>query len=430
MAYDIIIGRDEKDLQELGNKGLIFLGKTYVKMGQFTSLSNSIFLDVAKSHVILVSGKRGSGKSYGLGVIAEEMSHLPDEVKNNLAVLMIDTMGIFWTMKFPNNEQEDQLEEWGMKPKGLDVKVYTPKGKYELYKEKNIPTDFSFSINPAELNAGDWCHVFEVKITEPIGVLIEKTINQLDDYDIDDIIKAIEKDKKTDSNIKNATINRFEAAKNWGIFSKDSTDIRDIVKGGQVSILDVSVYEDFNIKALVTGLLGKKLLNERIDERKKEETTRITASSSILEREKQDYPMVWILIDEAHNFIPKNSKTPATDAMIHLLREGRQPGISLVLATQQPGEIHKDALTQSDIVISYKLTAKADIEALNSIMQTYLTSDILSYMNDLPSIKGSGIILDDNSERIYPFKNRPKFSWHGGDAPSAVKLKKELFEEL
>jgi hypothetical protein len=430
MAYDIIIGRDEKDLQEFGKKGLIFLGKTYVTMGQFTSLSNSVYLDVAKSHVILVSGKRGSGKSYGLGVIAEEMSHLPDDVKNNLAVLMIDTMGIFWTMKFPNSEQEDQLGEWGMKPKGLDVKVYTPKGKYEIYKEKNIPTDFSFSISPSELNAGDWCHVFEVDINSPIGVLIEKTINQLKNYDIDDIIKAIEKDKRIDSNIRNAAINRFEAAKNWGIFSKDSTDIRDIVKAGQVSILDVSVYDDFNIKALVTGLLGKKLLNERIDQRKKEETNRITASSSILEEEKQEYPMVWILIDEAHNFIPKNSKTPATDAMIHLLREGRQPGISLVLATQQPGEIHKDVLTQSDIVISYKLTAKADIEALNSMMQTYLTSDILSYMNDLPSIKGSGIILDDNSERIYPFKNRPKYSWHGGDAPSAVKLKKELFEEL
>ena len=368
--------------------------------------------------------------SYGLGVIAEEMSNLPDEVKNNLAVLMIDTMGIFWTMKFPNSQQEDLLGEWNLKPKGLDVKVYTPKGKYEVYKEKNIPTDFSFSINPSELNAGDWCNVFDVKITEPIGVLIEKTINKLSNFEIDDVISAIERDKKADLNIKNATINRFEAAKSWGIFSKDATDIRDIVKGGQVSVLDVSVYEDFNIKALVTGILGKKLLNERMDQRKKEETARIRSSESILEKEKQDYPMVWILIDEAHNFLAKDKQTPSTDALVHLLREGRQPGISLVLATQQPGEIHRDVLTQSDIVISYKLTAKNDIDALNSMMQTYLTSDILSYMNDLPSIKGSGIILDDNSERIYPFRNRPKLSWHGGDAPSAVKIKKELFEEL
>jgi len=29
--------------------------------------------------------------------------------------------------------------------------------------------------------------------------------------------------------------------------------------------------------------------------------------------------------------------------------------------------------------------------------------------------------LDDNSERIYPMRVRPKFTWHGGESPSAVK---------
>ena len=91
MAYDIIIGRGEDQIKELGNKGLIFFGKQYVKMGQFSSLSNRIMLDVSTSHVILVSGKRGSGKSYGLSVMAEEMTHLPKEVSKNLAIIIIDT---------------------------------------------------------------------------------------------------------------------------------------------------------------------------------------------------------------------------------------------------------------------------------------------------------------------------------------------------
>lgn len=59
MPYDIIIGRDDADKVRFGNKGLIKLGKGYVKMGQYTSLSNPIFMDVARSHVVLVSGKRG-----------------------------------------------------------------------------------------------------------------------------------------------------------------------------------------------------------------------------------------------------------------------------------------------------------------------------------------------------------------------------------
>ena len=59
MAYDIIIGRDKEDKKKFGNKGTIFIGKGYVQMGQYTSLSNRIFLDIVRSHVILIAGKRG-----------------------------------------------------------------------------------------------------------------------------------------------------------------------------------------------------------------------------------------------------------------------------------------------------------------------------------------------------------------------------------
>ena len=172
MPYDIIIGRTEKEQKELGDKGLIFYGKSYVKMGQTSSLSNNILIDVAKAHTILISGKRGAGKSYSIGVFAEEIANLPESVGKNLAVLIFDTMGIFWTMKYPNYAQIDELRLWGMEPKGLPVKVYAPSGKFQEYKEKKIAVDYSFSIKPSELTADDWCNVFQVKITDNIGVLI------------------------------------------------------------------------------------------------------------------------------------------------------------------------------------------------------------------------------------------------------------------
>ena len=59
MVYDIIIGRDESDKIKFGNEGLIYLGKGYVKMGTTSSLSNRIMMDVARSHVVLIAGKRG-----------------------------------------------------------------------------------------------------------------------------------------------------------------------------------------------------------------------------------------------------------------------------------------------------------------------------------------------------------------------------------
>jgi hypothetical protein len=57
-------------------------------------------------------------------------------------------------------------------------------------------------------------------------------------------------------------------------------------------------------------------------------------------------------------------------------------------------------------------------------MQTYLYEGIKEKMNNLPHLKGSAILLDDNSERIYPIRVRPRFTWHGGEAPTAVRAEK------
>ena len=110
--YDIILGRNVEDAKKYGTQGTILLGKHYVKMGQTTSLSNKIYMDVAKSHVVFVCGKRGSGKSYTMGVIAESMLDLPREIRKNLSIIMLDTMGIYWTMKYPNKEDKELLKEW------------------------------------------------------------------------------------------------------------------------------------------------------------------------------------------------------------------------------------------------------------------------------------------------------------------------------
>ena len=105
------------------------------------------------------------------------------------------------------------------------------------------------------------------------------------------------------------------------------------------------------------------------------------------------------------------------------MREGRQPGISLILETQQPGKIHTDVMTQSDTLLSHRLTAKVDTEALSALMQSYMRTGLDEELNNLPSQKGAAIIFDDNNERLFPIQMRPRFTWHGGGSPSAVKGK-------
>ena len=425
MVYDIIIGRDEADRKRYGKEGVIFLGKSYVKMGQTTSLSNNVYLDVNRAHTIMLCGKRGSGKSYSLGVIAEEMVSLPKEIKDKLSVLILDTMGIFWTMKYPNIKDEDLLESWGLKPKRLkDIQVFIPEGYFSEYKEKGMLVDKSFSIKPSELKGDDWCNVFSISLNEPLGILIERVIESFKkkSYTIQEVIERIKQDEKSNQEVKNAAENRFLAAEKWGLFSDKGTAIKDIISTGKVSILDVScytgVYGMWGIRSLVIGLIARKLFNERMIVRKKEEMDKI--KGEFLEEKKSEMPIVWILIDEAHEFIGKE-RTAATDSLIQVIREGRQPGISLILATQQPGEMHKDVITQSDIIISHRITARVDIEALNNMMQTYLVGDIQKFLNSLPDLKGGAVILDDNSERMYPVQIRPKYTWHGGETPTILK---------
>ena len=437
MPYDIIVGRGEADKKVLGKRGLVYIGKGYVKMGQYTSLSNKIYMDVSRSHVILVAGKRGSGKSYTLGVLAEELSNLEKEVSENIASLIFDTMGIYWTMKYQNEKDKNLLNEWGLKSQNLKTKVFVPFGHYDEFIEKGIPVDEKFALDTAELNAEDWIITFGLDIINPVAVIIERTLNKIQQekkkFTIKEIIERLEQDKRSEKETINAAIGLFEAADTWGIFAREggeTTQIKDLINAGKTSVLDLSIYNSvgaFNVRALVISLVSRKMFNERMNARKTEEVKSIAKGLSYVgETEKKDVPLVWLFIDEAHEFLPLGHKTIATDALVQILREGRQPGISLVLATQQPGQIHRDVMTQSDLVLSHRVTSQPDIEALNNIMQTYLTSTIQQHMNNLPSLKGSAIILDDNSERIYPMRVRPRFTWHGGEAPTAIKAEKEF----
>ena len=398
--YDIVVGRNKKDLDSYGTKGTILLGKHYVKMGQVSSLSNKIYLDVTRSHAVFVCGKRGGGKSYTMGVIAEGIAKLPENIRKNIAVVILDTMGIYWTMKFPNAKERNLLDLWNIEPESLDVKVFTPKGFYDDFKQKGIPTDHPFALKPSELDIDNWKQTLRFDKFSEEGIFINKILNILreknDDYSIDDIVKLMKEDTEASKLTKNKAINMFENTNKWGI-----------------------------------SIVSQKLFTERMRYRRNEEFKAVNETVNyFLEdvEKKMEYPMVWLMIDEAHEFLPVQGSTVATDPLVTILREGRQPGISLLLATQQPGKIHTDVLTQSDTVISHRITAKIDTDALGLLMQSYMRKSLDIYLDTLPREKGAAIILDDSNERMYSMRVRPRFTWHGGEAPTAIPRKKRVFK--
>ena len=591
--YDIIVGRSDSDRERFGDKGTILLGKLYVKMGQTSSLSNKVYLDVNRAHVVFICGKRGSGKclsgdalvtledgselpiselsnnslrvmaltddlkvrpvpmtdfysrktdvllhikmrsgaelkltpehplltvkgwsearhlpvgsriaaprkigtkiatldknekrdilaqsdifwdeiisveklegefdvyditvpgchnfianniivhnSYSMGVVTEGVADLPEEIKENISVVMLDTMGIYWTMKYPNQKDRKLLDEWGLHEKSLDVTVYTPVGYFDEFRKRGIPTDFPFSIKPSELDASDWRLTFELEGNDPVAVAIEMAVQSLkekgQDYGIDDIIAQINSNSTTSADVRAAASNRFVTAKRWGLFDEKGTPINDLVQGGKVTILDVSCYTTIpgasGIRALVIGLVAQKLFIQRMVARRDEEFKDVKKSIHYLAEEdegKKKEPLVWLVVDEAHEFLPSQGKTAATDPLVTILREGRQPGISLILASQQPGKIHTDVMTQSDIVLAHRLTANLDVQALGMLMQSYMREGLDKQLNTLPRVKGAAIVFDDANERMYSIRVRPRLTWHGGESPFAVSTKKKIFD--
>lgn len=413
----ICVGRDDEDMEEHGLEATGMIGKHLVGENQEAHTANPVYLDLARPHVMGIFGKRGTGKSYSMGTIAEEIHD--SDVSENLSTVIIDSMGVYWSMKRPNDRAAGILEEWGFKPKAYDTSIYIPEGKTEEFAEKEIPYDETFTIKPSELTIDEWCKSLEIDRNSDMGILLNKTVSKLKEesegFSVDHIVKGVEKfdfDEKTVRELRN----RLENAKDWGIFGSESS-LEALTERGEISILDMSVFGEmssgWSVRGLVVGLLAKRILRQRMEARRLEEVDEMRGISE------NEMPISWMLIDEAHQFLPDEGVTPASDPLMRWVKVGREPGVSLVLATQQPAKLNPDALSQCDLILSHRLTAEQDLESLGEIMQTYMRKNLKQYINTLPDEVGTGIILDDNSERVYPVKMRPRKSWHAGGTPDA-----------
>jgi hypothetical protein len=53
-----------------------------------------------------------------------------------MSFIVVDPVGIYWSMKYPNEQQKNLLKEWQLEPKGLtNLKVLVPIGQLESYKK-------------------------------------------------------------------------------------------------------------------------------------------------------------------------------------------------------------------------------------------------------------------------------------------------------
>jgi len=414
----VMIGRKASLFSREGFRGALYIGRVEEE-GELKGYD--VYVDALYPHVVFVAGARGSGKSYTLGVFVEELA------ENNpyVGVVVIDPVGIYWSMKLPNRQSDEiqALSRWGLTPKGYDnVKVFVPVGAVDEIPESTY--DAVFTLKPSMLTVDDWALTFGIDRFSPAGMLLEKVLEAVrkenEDYSIEDIIDRLEKWEELRDKEKGfkpetirALLSRFYAARSWGIFSEEGTPLTEISKPGVVSVIDVSFLEE-NVGALVIGVLARRILHARKAATRKEAAKILNVAGG--GREEKDIPPTWLVIDEAHILIPSgNRKTPASDALIEYVKQGRRPGCSLLFATQQPAAIDSRVLSQLDLLFVHKLVFSDDVRAVEKRMPTVLPKEYTGvFVKRLPI--GVALVGDraDTTSRAFLVRIRPRRSQHEG----------------
>jgi len=442
------IGRKKSVLAQYGEEAGLYVGRVKEKDKEGTD----VYLDGLNPHVVFVCGARGSGKSYVLGVVAEELA-----IKNkNVGIVVVDPIGVFWSMKHPNKEAKELnlLAKWDMMPRGLDnIKVFIPVGMKESVPKSTY--DAVFSIQPSLLTAEDWCLTFGIDRFSPTGLLMEKGIAKVksgytsidgtkeirgkqNTFSLNDLVKCFEDDAELNDREKGykadsirALVSRFDAAKNWGIFDDKGTSLGLLSRAGQMTILDTSFLDD-SVSALVVGIFARRILAARKLGTRREAAGQFEEEPDMQEIVELNIPPTWLFIDEAHTLIPGgNAKTPASSALVEYVKQGRRPGCSLVFATQQPSAIDSRVLSQLDIIMAHKLVFDDDIKAIYKRTPTIVpgTYKKSNFIKTLPI--GTALTGDrsETTSRAFVMNIRPRMSQHEGRDAETVEVKQEMDQD-
>ncbi|MDD3159575.1 MAG: DUF87 domain-containing protein [Candidatus ainarchaeum sp.] len=443
------IGRKKSILKSYGDEAGLFVGR----IEEDTMKHTPVYLDGLNPHVVFVCGARGSGKSYVLGVLAEELA-----LKNkNVGIVVVDPIGVFWSMKHPNRENKELelLAQWNIMPQGLDnIKVFIPVGMKSSVPKSTF--DQTFSIQPSLLTAEDWCLTFGIERFSPTGLLLDKAIAKVksgyttlgdepkkirgkqNTFSLQDLIDCFEFDSELNDRDKGykadsirALISRFDAAKSWGIFDENGTPLSILSRAGQMTILDTSFLED-NVSALVIGILSRRLLQARKISTRRESSTKFETEASVDDLIELNVPPTWLFIDEAHTLIPGgNQKTPASNALVEYVKQGRRPGLSLVFATQQPSAIDSKVLSQLDVIMSHKLVFDDDVKSIYKRTPTIIPMQYKrpNFIKTMPV----GIALtgdrQETTSRAFVMGIRPRMSQHEGRDAETTEIKHDLDED-
>src|SRR5258706_11588710 len=144
-------------------------------------MHRNVWLDIEGAHAVYLMGKRRSGKSFTLGVLAEGIvsNHWIRQGTMEQGVLILDTMNVFLTMSYgvdsirgKDSAASEESKSWGL----TDVSL--PKIQFFYPRASPAPPEGSpieLSLRACDISGDEWAALFEVDtFSDPIGQLISE----------------------------------------------------------------------------------------------------------------------------------------------------------------------------------------------------------------------------------------------------------------
>jgi len=325
-----IIDKEIRAPQNLPNSGAeVFIAdsdQTVQVLGMVKDRSEGLYIGETvsgtKTEIILkreaiqrhffIGGTTGSGKSYAMGVIAEEIINM------NLPIVFIDTQ-----------------DEYSSLVKKLGGEVVEPGEDFSIRISSLTEAELINLLPEAMKQSSVQCDV----VTRAFGELQTRLVNrEIAKFTLDDVLAKIPDSAAALSGkpgdvprLVDTVTRRLETINNYKIFGKGVADWRKLMY--PCLAINCKKLTSIQLQSIATAVL-RELQNLRI---------------------RGHIPPYVAVVDEAHLFVPQGEGSPCKQIIREGVRIGRHHGICMVLMTQSPIDIDRSIIRQCNTRLVFAL---------------------------------------------------------------------------
>ncbi|MFX1474732.1 MAG: ATP-binding protein [Promethearchaeota archaeon] len=336
---------------------------------------------------LAILAQTGAGKSYLTGVLVEEL------MAHGATVLIVDPHADYVLLSQTTTGGRHEFSE--------RVSVFQNPESTSRYSQKDIGRVESYTVKLADVPFEELCNICGIgkgytNIRDALHRALERLKKQGIVYlveDIEESLKSIAQDEELERTVRQsaqASLKYIRKLRRLRVFSRSGVPIENILKPCQTSVIDLSGLESYSTDYIVSRLLS--------------DAFSAVASGSF------DFP-VFLVVEEAHNFIPAGDETRSLSVIRRIAGEGRKFGIFLIVISQRPGKIHSDTLSQCNSQIVLKITNPQDQTAIANSSER-LSEDLVS---DLPGLNvGEAVIVGEVTRSPVMIRVRTRRTKEGG----------------